>query len=70
MINMLKFHERLKELRIENNLTQVELSKATGLSQNAIAQWENEQRTPNANAVVVLAEYFKVSADYLLGIDD
>lgn len=67
---MNKFAERLKELRINNNVTQTELSKGTGLSQNAIAQWENSLRTPNANAVILIAKYFNVSTDYLLGLED
>ncbi len=67
---MIKFSERLKELREEKNLTQMQVSKGTGLSQNAIALWENGKRVPNANAVVALADFFEVTADYLLGRTD
>ena len=67
---MEKFIERLKELRVEKGLTQTELSKATGLSQSALALWENGQRIPNALAIIALAKYFGVSADYLLGLTD
>lgn len=62
--------ERLKELRIEKGLTQTELSKATGLSQAALALWENGQRIPNALAIITLAKYFGVTSDYLLGLSD
>lgn len=64
------FAERLKELRTEKNLTQVELAKATNLSKSAISFWESGERTPNINAVIVLAKYFEVSADYLIGLED
>ncbi|MCL2061923.1 MAG: helix-turn-helix domain-containing protein [Firmicutes bacterium] len=64
------FAERLKELRTEKELSQVNLAKAVNLSKTAIAQWELEKRTPNAEAVVELAKFFGVSADYLLGITD
>lgn len=67
---MTKFPERLKELRIEKNLSQRDLAKATGISQNAIAFWENNKRVPNVNAVVILARYFEVTTDYLLGEED
>ncbi|MBE7085292.1 MAG: helix-turn-helix transcriptional regulator [Clostridiales bacterium] len=67
---MAKVADRIKELRIEKNLTQLELSKATGVSQNAIAQWENGKRTPNINAIIVLAKYFGVTTDYLLCVVD
>lgn len=65
-----KFSERLKDLRIEKGLSQHQLAKATGISQNAIAFWENEKRAPNSNAVIILADFFQVSTDYLLGVID
>ncbi len=65
-----KFPERLKELRIEKGLIQKDLAKATGLSQSAIAQWEGKKRVPNADAIIVLARYFGVTADYLLGLEN
>ena len=61
------FIERLKELRIEKGLTQVQLSKATGLSQSGIALWEAGQRVPGADVIIILARFFGVSTDYLLG---
>ncbi|MBD5636466.1 MAG: helix-turn-helix transcriptional regulator [Clostridia bacterium] len=67
---MKKFAERLKELRTEKNLTQMQLSKETGLSAGAIGFWETEKRIPNAMAIIILAAYFHVSSDYLLGITD
>ena len=62
--------KRLKELRLERTLTQSQLAKAIGISQSAIAYWETEQRTPNAQAIIILARYFNVTTDYLLGEKD
>lgn len=67
---MTKFAERLKELRNEIGLSQAELAKATGLSHTALVYWENEKRIPKANAVLILAEFFGVTTDYLLGAKD
>lgn len=67
---MKKFAERLKELRIERKLSQSQLAKVTGLSHTAIVYWENEQRVPNANAIIILAKFFEVTTDYLLGMGD
>ena len=67
---MNKFAERLKELRKEKNISQVQLASDTQLSKSAIAFWELGQRVPNANAIVILARYFDVSCDYLLGESD
>ena len=62
--------ERLKELRLEKGLTQKQLAQNTGLSKSAIDFWEREQRVPNANAIIVLAKFFSVTSDYLLGLED
>ena len=67
---MSKFSERLKELRNEMGLSQEQLGKATGLSHTAIGYWELDKRVPNLDAVIVLADYFKVSLDYIAGLDD
>lgn len=70
ILSMELFAERLKELREEKNLTFKELAVQTGLSKSALCFWENGKRTPNAEAIVTLAKFFKVSADYLLGLSD
>lgn len=67
---MSNFSERLKELRIDNGLNQIQLAKETGLSRSAIGHWELNKRIPNLDAVIVLAEFFKVSIDYLAGRED
>jgi len=64
------FSEKLKELRLEKELSQDQLAKETGLSQVGISQWESEKRVPNAIAVVMLAKYFDVTTDYILGVTD
>ncbi|MDE7181785.1 MAG: helix-turn-helix domain-containing protein [Clostridia bacterium] len=64
------FAERLKELRLEKELSQRGLAKLLNLSVQAISQWENESRTPNAEAVAVIAKFFGVTSDYLLGLED
>ncbi len=67
---MSKFSERLKELREEAGLSQIELAKLVKLSKSAIAYWELGQRVPSLEAVIVLADYFNVSLDYIAGLDD
>lgn len=48
----------------------MDLSKATGLSQSAIAKWELGKTEPTASAIVTLAEFFDETADFLLGLTD
>ena len=65
-----KFAERLKELRAEKGITQDRLAQETGLSQAALANWENGKRSPSAAVIITLAKYFGVTTDYLLGVTD
>ncbi len=64
------FSERLKELRGEHGITQDQLSEKTGLSHGCIAMLEVEKRTPTAQTLNALADYFGVTTDYLLGRTD
>ncbi len=64
------FKKRLKELREEKNISQMELAKQTNISQSSIAKWELGKREPTAYNIVTLCKFFHVSADYLLGLED
>ena len=64
------FSERLKELRTAANLSQMDLSLKTGISQSAIAKWELGKTEPTATAIITLAKFFGESADYILGLND
>ena len=61
------FGERLKELRLAQRLSQMELADKTGISQSAIAKWELGKTEPTASAITTLADFFGESTDYLLG---
>ena len=67
---MNKFAERLKELRLENNLSQRYLAKELNVSQAAIARWEAKKQIPNIDVAIMVAKYFKTTTDYLLGLED
>ncbi len=67
---MSKFAERLRELRLEAGLNCVQLGRKVGLSHTAIGYWELNKRVPNLDAVIKLAKYFKVSLDYIAGLED
>ena len=61
---------RLKELREEKNLTQNDIAKAINTSRPNIGRWEKGENEPSSSAVIALAQFFNVSADYLLGLED
>lgn len=64
------FAKRLKELRQEYNIGQIELSKAIGVSKGIISLWENSLREPKLSNLIVLARFFQVSIDYLVGLEN
>lgn len=64
------FSDRLKELRKDANLSQAQLAEKVGLTHTAIGLWEQQKRIPNLDAVIELAKYFKVSLDYIAGLEE
>lgn len=64
------FEIRLKELRLENGLSQASLAIEIGVTQKAIDFWEKGINEPKASYIIKLAKFFGVSSDYLLGIED
>ncbi|MCL2556721.1 MAG: helix-turn-helix domain-containing protein [Firmicutes bacterium] len=61
---------RLKELREEKGLTQVQLAKELGFSQNTISQYESGVTEPNIQTIKKICKFFNVTAGYLLGIEE
>jgi len=59
--------ETIKELRKERDMSQEQLAKEIGVSQKAIDYWERGENEPKASYIIRLADFFDVSADYLLG---
>lgn len=64
------FAEKLKELRIEKGVGQVELAKAINVSKGIISLWENGLREPKLSNLIALSIFFEVSIDYLVGLDN
>ncbi len=62
--------ERIKQLRTDRNITQVELAKNLSVSKQAVSNWENDNIQPSIDMLVKISEYFSVSTDYLLGLDN
>lgn len=65
-----KFAYNLKEFRLERGIGQVELAKSIGVSKGIISLWENGKREPTLHYVILLAHYFDVSVDTLIGYEN
>ena len=68
-INMkFTFGEKIKILRENKNINQTELGKAVNMTQRKVSYIECGKYEPSIEDIVVLCNYFKVSADYLLSL--
>lgn len=63
------FGNRLKELRVQSGMTQKQLAEKIGVTKSVISFYELRERTPSPEVLVKLAVEFKVTSDYLLGIE-
>lgn len=63
----MEFSERLKELRKQAQLTQVELASKLGIAQSSYADWERGRKKPTQDNLVKIAQILNVSVDYLVG---
>jgi len=61
------FAQRIKALREERGISQAQLARDMDIMQSAVGNWEAGVRKPSAKKIVQLADYFCVTADYLLG---
>lgn len=61
---------RIKDLREDSDLRQIDVAEATGIDQRTLSNYETGKTNPDSFAVIKLAEFFHVSCDYLLGVTD
>jgi len=67
---MLRYIEKLRALREDNDLTQEDIAKILGTSQTMYARYEREANELPIRHLVTLCKYYKVSADYVLGLEE
>ncbi len=66
----MQVYQRLKELRLEKGLSQSELAKGIGMTQQQYARYEIGDRKIPLEHFIVLAKFYGVSLDYLAGLSD
>lgn len=62
--------DRIEYLLRTNGMSQSDLSKATGISTGLISQWKKRTQNPSISKLAVVADYFGVTVDYLLGKEE
>lgn len=66
----MNFNERLREIRLQANMTQKDVYTKLNISANGYASWEQGRTEPSIAHICALCKLFDVSADYLLGLED
>ena len=66
----IRIGENLRKLRIKNELTQEKLAEVFGVSPQAISRWENNSTYPDITLLPSIANYYNVSIDELMGVDE
>lgn len=64
------FHNIFKQLRVASGLTQVEMAEKLGISRSTIGMYETGAREPDFEVLELIADFFNVDIDYLLGRTD
>ncbi len=66
---MINYGKELKYHRIVRNKSLRDVEKDTGISDTNLSRWENGKVLPNINFCVILANYYEISLDELIGRD-
>lgn len=67
---MEKISERLKELRLSKNLNYKGIERESGINYKSFYNWETGASFPTTKFLIILAKFFNVTSDYLLGLDE
>ena len=67
---MEKFKDKIKELRRDRNISQQQLANDLKVSKQAVSKWEKGYSLPDIASIEIIATYFGVTTDYLLGRSD
>ncbi len=59
--------QRIKHLREDMDLRQIDVAKATGIDQKTLSNYETGKTNPDSYALIKLADFFGVTIDYLVG---
>lgn len=61
---------RIRELRVDSDMSQYEVAKHLGMSQTGYSKYETGEVPPPVQVIIKLSRLYKTSADYILGLTD
>ncbi len=66
----MNYYERLKSVREDHDLTQEDIASLLKTTRQQVSKWENGTQMMGVDKYITLAQYYNISADYLLGLTD
>lgn len=66
----MNYYKRLKEIREDHDLTQVDIANILKTTRQQVSKWENGTQMMGVDKYIILAEHYNISVDYLLGLTD
>ncbi|MBE6605646.1 MAG: helix-turn-helix transcriptional regulator [Ruminococcaceae bacterium] len=66
----MNYYQRIKDLREDHDYKQTDIAKILGTSRQQVGRWENGLQMMGVDKYIILAKFYNVSADYLLGLID
>lgn len=66
----MNYYERLKDVREDNDLTQIDIANLLGTTRQQVSKWETGVQMMGVDKYITLAKHYNISVDYLLGLVD
>ena len=66
----MEYYERLKDVREDHDLTQADVAEILKTTRQQVSKWETGAQMMGVDKYIILAKYYNVSVDYLLGLID
>ena len=67
---MKSLKNRIRDLREDKDLRQIDVAEATGIDQKTLSNYETGKTNPDSYSIIKLADFFEVTTDYILGYSD
>ncbi len=67
---MMEYAQKMRDLRIDHDLSQMQVALILGTSKNQVGKYERGEQEMPIKHLLTLCEYYKVSADYILGLPE
>ena len=66
----MNYYERLRAVREDNDLTQTDIANILKTTRQQVSKWETGAQMMGVDKYIILAKYYNISVDYLLGLTD